>query len=136
MGTDGEQKKSIAVREAEARIEKLNLEQEVLRQQCSSSHRFQEKVRAYSGLAAILSAFVAVGGLLLTFWQASENFRTAEEGRTAERFERALALLVGESAAQRVSGVRALTGFFTNVDSPYAHRALGLGLIKSDPDSR
>ncbi len=124
MGTDEADRTSISEREAEARIEKLHLEQEVLRQQCSPSHRFQEKVRAYTGLAAILSAFVAFGGLLLTFWQASENFRIAEAGRTAERFERALAFLSSDSAAQRVSGIRALNSFYNNWDSPYAHRSL------------
>jgi uncharacterized protein YjbI with pentapeptide repeats len=120
----------LSERETQARIDKILLEQEQLRAQLSSSHQFHEKIKTYTGAAGVITAFVALLTLVLTFWQTSENLNISQQGKTAELFDRSLSLLSAERDVQRISGAIAISRFLSK-EHPEYHRQALLGLAST-----
>ena len=106
-----------------AETEKLQAETRLLEQQASPNARRIEQFKAAAGVGGMMTAIVAVGGLLFSFWQFQTESIAKREAYQQERLDHTLALLFDEDPAKQISGVWTLESFI-RVSEPAVKRQI------------
>ena len=101
------QKDQLEKAEAEARLEKIRLEKQVLARQLSKEGKLIEWLKASAVPITILGAIVAL-------WVGFNQLRQTEENRVADRFEKALTRLSSKNPIERITAVSSLRFFLTD----------------------
>jgi uncharacterized protein YjbI with pentapeptide repeats len=97
--------------------QKLRLEQQILRRQLSRTWLTMEWLKSATVLAALF-------GAALTFYVGYGQIQQAEQDRSADRFNKALARLSSSSTIERLTGVSGLRLFLDDSDSRLRMNAL------------
>ena len=115
---------SLGDAEQRARIKKLRLEKEALLYQQTDKYRRQEWIKTLTGAGTLVTATVALLGILFSGYQWGEKSKDDERTRAQERLDRALLLLADKEQAQRLAGVVSLKSFLDREDPSHIDQVL------------
>ena len=95
----------------EEETKKVTAERIVLELQASRRFQRREDIKALAGLAGVLAAIVAIGGLLFSWDSSQQQEALDREVRIDTRLDRAFERLASTSSADRMSAVTVLQSF-------------------------
>lgn len=97
--------------EAQARVEKLKAETQVLQRQLTATAQRQESIKAYAAAAGVVTAMVALIALFVSGWLGLSQISEARMEKSQERLDKAIADIGNQAPGQRLSGVANLRSF-------------------------
>lgn len=115
---------NLAERQAEAHIEKLKVEHEILKQKLTPAHQRREFLKAISGVGAMLAGLAAVAALFFSVIRATNELNQQREFHIEERLESALIRIASDSVGERLSAIVSLKGFLEATDKVRQERSL------------